>query len=124
MILGRKRQHRREGQLQSWPAEIFTQVSRRCVKRPVAEQLSRVEKILRIEGTLDLAHHLEQPGSELFAHVFGARNAHAVLGGERAFELPNERGDFVRHLPEFFQVGRGMQIEHRPDVQEPAAAWP
>jgi hypothetical protein len=54
---------------------------------PIRENFSRVENILGIERAFDFAHHLQQLIAKLVAHIFGARDAHAVLGGERTFEL-------------------------------------
>ena len=41
-----------------------------------------------------------------------------MFAGERAFELPDQRGDLVGDLAILFQVVRMMQIQHRPDVQQ------
>ena len=46
--------------------------------------------------------------------------AHAVLGGERTFELTHQRGSFVCDLPEFFQIGGAVHIEHRSHMQKSA----
>src|SRR5262245_45794904 len=48
----------------------------------IRENLSRVENILGIERAFDFAHQLEQLVAKLVAHIFGARDTHAVLGGE------------------------------------------
>ena len=90
-----KRQRRREWQLDR-PLEICPQIPVDA-KAFGADQLFRIEKIFRIEGALDCAHHLEQLGSDLIPQEFSARNPHPVLRGERALALPDERGDFIRH---------------------------
>src|SRR4029077_14925925 len=64
-----------------------------------SENLSRIENVSRIERAFDLAHDVEQRVAELVAHVFGARDADAMLGRDRAFELPDERGSLVRDEP-------------------------
>ena len=88
--------------------------------RPSLENFPRIKKVLRIECALDLAHDFKQLVAELVAHVFGARDADAVLGGERAFELSHQRGGLIGDLPEFFQIGGTVQIEHRTHVKQSA----
>ena len=56
----------------------------------VAENFAGVKQVFRIEQLLDLPHHVEQLVAHLLGHVFRARHADAMFGGERAFELPNE----------------------------------
>ena len=85
----------------------------------ISENFSRIKNVFRIERIFDCAHHTEQLVPELLAHVFGARDTDTVLGGERAFELPNQRGGLIRDLSKLFQIGRAMQIEHRSHVQQP-----
>src|ERR1051325_11563475 len=86
----------------------------------VAENFPRIETVLRIKCVLNLAQDFEQFVAELVAHVFSARDADSMLGGERPFKLPYERGGLISDLPEFFQIGCAMQIEHRPDMQQSA----
>src|SRR5437762_7394387 len=81
--------------------------------RPYLEDFSRIENIPGIERAFDFAHHLQQLIAKLVAHIFGARDANAVLSGERTFELTDQRGGFVCDLPEFFQIGGAVHIEHR-----------
>jgi hypothetical protein len=115
-VFERERQTRREWQLERF-REILAQVIvdsgrvgalRRppkvfgAARRPYLENLSGIEKIFRIERAFDFAHDAEQLIAKLFGHVFGARDADAVLGGERALELPDQRRSLIRDLPEFF----------------------
>src|SRR5262245_40473583 len=86
----------------------------------IRENFSRIESILRIEHEFDFAHHLEQLVAKLVAHIFGARDAYAVLGRERTFELTHQRGSFIGDLPEFFQIGGTVHIEHRSHMQKSA----
>src|SRR5437762_10151331 len=72
---------------------------------PIRENFSRVENIFGIKCAFDFAHHLQQLIAKLVAHIFGARDADAVLCGERTFELTHQRGSFICDLPEFFQIG-------------------
>src|SRR4029453_2234673 len=88
--------------------------------RPYLENFSRVENIFGIERAFDFAHHLQQLIAKLVAHIFGARDAHAVLGRERTFELTHQRGSFICDLPEFFQIGCAVYIEHRSHMQKSA----
>ena len=83
-----------------------------------AQDFAGIEQVLRVEGRLDLAHQIEQFVAQLLRHEFGARDADAVLGRERSFELPDQRRRLVGKLPEFFQIVRAVQIEHRPHVQQ------
>ena len=46
---------------------------------PIRENFSGIENILRIERVFDFTHHLEQLIAKLVAHIFGARDTHAVL---------------------------------------------
>ena len=71
------------------------------------ENFSGIENVFRVEGSFDLAQYVEQLVAELIAHVFGARDADAVLGRERTFELPHKRGGLIGDLPEFFQISCG-----------------
>ena len=104
------------------PREIFAQmIVDLCDARAARtrrRKFSRIENIFRIERAFDLAHHSEQLIAELLAHVFRARDADAVLGGERTFELPHQRGGLIGDLPEFFQIGRAVQIEHGSNMQQ------
>ena len=68
----------------------------------VAENFPRIKNVLRIECAFDLAQDFEQLVAELVAHILGARDADAVLGGERTFELTHQRGGLICDLPEFF----------------------
>ena len=90
----------------------------------VGENFPAVEDVLRIEHALDLAQDPEQVVAELIVHVLGARDADAVLGGERPFELSHQCGGLIGNLPEFFQVARGMQIENRAHVKQSAGGVP
>ena len=54
-------------------------IAARC---PYLENFSRVENIFGIERAFDFAHHFEQLIAKLVAHIFGASDADAVLGGE------------------------------------------
>ena len=96
-------------------------IAARC---PYFKNFSRIENIFGIERAFDFAHHFQQLIAKLVAHVFGARDAHAMLGGERTFELTDQGGSFVCDLPEFFQIGGAVQIENWPDMQQPLAACP
>src|SRR5262249_9652106 len=88
----------------------------------VAENFPRIENVLWIKCALDLAQDFKQLVAELVAHVFGARDADTVLGGERTLELSHQRGGLISDLPEFFQIGCTVQIEHRPDMQQSAGS--
>src|SRR2546423_153480 len=88
--------------------------------RPYLENFSWVENIPGIERAFDFAHHLQQLIAKLVAHIFGARDADAVLGGERTFELTHQRGSFICDLPEFFQIAGAVQIKHRSHMQKSA----
>src|SRR5205823_10073020 len=68
----------------------------------------------------DLTHCSEQLVAQLFAHVFGASDADAVLGRERTFKFLHQRGSLVRDLAKFFQIFGAMEIQHRPDMQKAA----
>ena len=54
-------------------------IAARC---PYLEIFPRIENILWIERAFDFAHHLQQLIAKLVVHVFGARDADAVLGGK------------------------------------------
>ena len=58
--------------------------------RIVADDLSRVELVLRIEGILDLAEHLDQL-AVLFAEELGAGQAAALRARDRAAGLEDDR---------------------------------
>ena len=70
------------------------------------------------------AHHLEQLLAELLAHVFRARDADAVLGGERTFELPHQRRRLIGDLAEFFQSAALCRSSTGRTCNSPLAAWP
>ncbi len=88
--------------------------------RAIVENFPGIENIFRIERIFDFAHHFEQLVPELLAHVFRARDADAVLGGERTFELPHQRRRLIGDLAEFFQIGRAMQIENGTNMEQSA----
>ena len=73
-----------------------------AVRGPHLENFPRVENVFRIESIFDCAHHFEQLIAQLLAHVFRARDADAVLSGERTFKLPHERGSLISDLPKLF----------------------
>ena len=127
-VFERKREHWLKWKLER-TSKILSQMIIDSVSMPVRlgpirENFSRVENIFGIERAFDFAHHLQQLIAKLVAHIFGARDADAVLGGERTFELTHQRGSFIRDLPEFFQIGGAVHIEHRSHMQEPLAACP
>ena len=74
--------------------------------------------MFRVEYAFDLTHRAEQFVTELFAHVFRARDADSVFGRERAFELPDERGSLIGYLSEAFRSAALCRIDHRPNVQQ------
>src|SRR5262249_48840203 len=84
-IFERKRKHRLKWKLKR-TIKILAQMTVDFVST-IRENFSRIENILGIEGTFDFAHHLQQLVAKLVAHIFGARDAHAMLGGKRTFEL-------------------------------------
>jgi hypothetical protein len=92
-------------------------IAARC---PYLENFSRVKNIFGIERAFDFAHHFQQLIAKLVAHIFGARDANAVFGRERTFELTHQRGSFVCDVPEFFQIGGAVHIEHRSHMQKSA----
>ena len=95
-----------------------------AARRPYLENFSRVKNIFGIERSFDFAHHFQQLIAKLVAHIFGARDANAVLSGQRTFELTHQRGSFVCDLPEFFQIGGAVHIEHRSHMQKSAGGMP
>ena len=82
-----KREYRLEWKFER-TREVFAQVIINLVLA-IGENLSRIENVFGIERMFDSAHHFEQLIAELFAHVFGAGDADAVLGRERTFKLPH-----------------------------------
>src|SRR5439155_26187911 len=121
-ILERKGEHRLKWELER-ACEIFAQMIVDLVPA-IAEDFSRIENVFRIERIFDFAHYFEQLIPDLLAHIFSARDANAVLSGERPFELPHERGRLICYLPEFFRIGRAMEIENRPNVEQSACSVP
>ena len=79
-VLECERKHRLEWKLER-ARKVFAQMAIYFVAA-IRKNLSRIENIFRIEGALDLAQYTKQIIAELFLHVFGARDADAVLGGE------------------------------------------
>src|SRR5947208_15820229 len=122
IILERESEHRLEWKFER-AREIFAQMIVDLMTT-VAENFSRIENVLRIECTLDLAQDFKQFVAELVAHVFGARDADPVLGGERTFELPHQRGGLIGDLPEFSHVGSATSNEHRTDMAQRAPRRP
>src|SRR5262249_21973801 len=117
-VFERKREHRLKGKLE-WTSKILSQIIVDTMadrpprlRGPYLENFSRVENILGIERAFDFMHHLQQVIAKLVAHIFGARDTHAVLGGERTFELKHQRRSFIGDLPEFFQIAGAVHIEH------------
>src|SRR5437762_901369 len=108
-IFKRKPQHGLKWELER-ACEIFAQMIVDLVPA-IAEDFSRIENVFRIERIFDFAHYLEQFIAKLVAHVFSARDADAVLGGERPFELPHQRRSLIGDLSKLFQIGRAMKIE-------------
>ena len=47
----------------------------------IREDFAGIEDIFRIERAFDFTHHFEQLIAKLIAHVFGARDTDAMLGG-------------------------------------------
>src|SRR5438034_11334040 len=114
MILEREREHRLEWQLQG-AGEVFAQMIVDLMAdgpavRRYLENFRRIENVFRVERALDLTHDFEQLVPELFTHVFGARDAYAVLGGERARELPHQRRGLIGALPKLFQISCVVQM--------------
>src|SRR6267378_3311130 len=118
MIFESKGEPGREWQF-DWPRKILTQAGV-DPKIASAKNLSRIHPVARIENTFDLTHRSEQLVAQLFAHIFGTGDPHAVLGRERTLELFHQRGSLVRDLAKFFQIFGAMEIEHRPDMQKAA----
>src|SRR5438874_567398 len=128
VVFERKREHRLEWKLER-TSKILSQMIVDFVVMLVrlgliCENFSRVENIFGIERAFDFAHHLQQLIAKLVAHIFGARDADSVLGGERTFELTHQRGSFICDLPEFFQIGGAVQIEHRSHMQKSTSGKP
>jgi len=94
------------------------------LRDPYLENFPRIENILGIERAFDFAHHLQQLIAKLVAHIFGARDAHTMLGRKRTFELTHQRGSLVCNLPEFFEIGGGVHIEHRSHMQKSTGGMP
>src|SRR6266511_6319425 len=86
----------------------------------IGENFPWIKNVFWIEGPLNLSHDAEQLVSELLAHVFGARDADAVLSRERTLELPHQRRRLIGDLPEFFQIGRAMEIENGANMEQSA----
>ena len=84
----------------------------------IAKNFSGIKNVFRVEYAFDLTHRAEQFVTELFAHVFRARDADAVFGRQRTFELLNKSRSLIRNLSEFFQIGGAVQIDHRSNVQQ------
>src|SRR5213076_2741698 len=94
-VFEREGEHRLEWDLQR-SRKVFAQMIVDSVTdgpavHPYGENFSRIENVFRIEHSLDLTHYSEQLIAKLLLHVFRARDADAVLGGKRAFELPHQR---------------------------------
>src|SRR4030095_8119624 len=98
-------------------SEIFADVVVDLVTA-ILKNFSRIENVSWIERLFNLAQYPEQLVPELIAHVFGARDADAVLGGKRTFELSHQRRCLIGDLPELFQVHRAVQIEHGANVEQ------
>src|SRR5262249_16313879 len=85
-----------------------------------SENFPRVENVFRIECALDLAHDVEESITELIAHIFRSRDADAMLGGNRAFELPNERRRLIGNQTNFSQIIGAVEGEERSNVKQAA----
>ena len=109
-VLKREGQYRLKWKLEM-TREVFTQMIIDFVPA-VGENFPWIKNVLRIERIFDCAHHFKQLIPNLLAHVFGARDTDAMLSRKRAFELPNQRGGLIGHLPKFFQISRVMKIKH------------
>ena len=93
----------------------WLQVSQHQV-RIVADDLARIELVLRVEGILDLAEDLDQL-AVLLAQELGARQAAARGARDRPAGLDD---DVVEPGGQRFQLGpvaRIRQIEKRPQPQ-------
>ena len=82
----------------------------------VADDLARVEDVVRVEGVLDLAEGVEEVAG-LAAEELGPGQAAAVLAGDRAAEVERRVEDGRRHRLQLGHVGRVAQVEERPDVE-------
>src|SRR5262249_6119095 len=85
-----------------------------------SKNLSRIENVFWIERALDFAHDVEECVAELVTHVFGARDANAMLGRDRTLELSNERGSPIGNKPILSQIRRRVKIEDRSHVKQTA----
>src|SRR5438552_4777434 len=119
-VLKRKREHRLEWKLE-WTREVFAQVIIDLVTT-VTGNFPRIKNVLWIEQVFDLSQYPKQLVAELVVHVFGARDADAVLGGERTFELPHQRGGLIGDLPEFVQIGRAVHVENWSHMKQSAGS--
>src|SRR5947209_20182810 len=72
---------------------------------------------MRIKDLLDLAKGLVNDRAEHLAIPLAARQTVAVLAAQRAAELQDQVGDFLRNLPHPCHVGTRLQIQKWPDVQ-------
>src|SRR5262249_47317039 len=76
----------------------------------------------RVEGPLDLAEGVVEPGPVQRLVEGAAGPAVTVLAGEGAAELENQRADLLGdplHLPDLAVV---LQVDQRPDVETPHRA--
>ena len=118
MVLGGERQHRREGQL-DWSPELSRR-SWSILKRPSPIIFPGLKRFFGSKERL-ISRITSSNSADLLGHVFRARDADAMLGGERSFELPDERRDFIRDLPILFQVSRACA--DRAPAARAAARW-
>src|SRR5438067_1176220 len=81
------------------------------------DDLARIEKMMRIEGVLDLAKSVVNGVAEHLAIPFAAREPVAVLTGKAAAEFEYQVGDVFGDAPHARQVGRLLDVQHGPNVQ-------
>src|SRR5438093_11715214 len=51
-------------------------------------------------------------------HVFGPRDAYAMFGRKRTFELAHDGGNLVTNLAKFFQVLSAVEVEDGTDMEQ------
>src|SRR5262245_26166149 len=84
----------------------------------VGNDFAGIEKVVGIESRFDFGHNAEQTFTNLLRHVFRSRDTDAMLAGEGAIELLNQRGELVAQLAEFFDIVVRVQIQNRANVEE------
>ena len=88
----------------------------------VRDDFARVEQVVRVEGSFDLAHHAQQAVAELLGHELRAGDADAVLAGQRAFERETSAETSLASWRNFFRSSAECRSRIGRTWSKPAAA--